>query len=229
MALAPHFLALVAYTWFAVSIAAPFVSNKLLALLQEFVWQNESLVQSEYLFSAVKYLIQFFLVLFFAFGYSLIGTSVVNILTSPIHDELAKRCFESVAGPLQNKLTFSDFLRSLISETSKFLILLAFLVLFVFLPFLLPGGFFFGTLFAPIIFGATAFYNGWDIADRTLAILNLPFKKRLKFAKEHPFLCVALGIWTLIPLVGNLFAFCLSGAGGIVVAKTYSQKAKAPL
>jgi hypothetical protein len=223
---APHVIALVAYCWFLMSLAVPHAQALLMYQVDKVFRAYEFLNQAPFLQNTISFIVGLATWLLGFLFYALLGTSLVNLISSPLHDIFAKKCYQTVTPLNDSKFSLADFIRSLVSEFFKFLILLLFLIFFVLLPIFIPGGIFLSVFVSPAILICTAWYNGWDFADRTLAILNLPFSKRVLFAFKAPGLCIGLGVWTLVPFVSNLMGFSLSGAGGIAIAKFNERKTK---
>jgi uncharacterized protein involved in cysteine biosynthesis len=207
-ALAPHILFFVGGLWGALHFLLPF-AEKYAAGLMEYVpgWILGSL------FGVALFLL--YTVLF-----ALVFVQVINAILSPLYDHIAAKAFEDRAGHDIPQLGPTDFLRSFISEVSKTVLICTVVLLGFLLPTILPGGIFFTLIVAPFGILFSIWFYGWDQIDRTLALLGLPLKKRLVFGLRHFPLCLALGIWIFVPLIGSILSFTLSAAGAILVAQT---------
>jgi Etoposide-induced protein 2.4 (EI24) len=140
--------------------------------------------------------------------YGIFGTAFVNAIASPIYDIIAQSAYEKTSGKSIPKQTLMDFIDSIISEVTKAVVILCLFIIS-----------FFVQIFAPLVFFAGIWYLGWNNIDRTLLLMNIPLRKRLLFGFRNWGLCIGLGLWSYIPLIGALMAFSMAAAGAIVFAK----------
>lgn len=141
--------------------------------------------------------------------YGALGISVINAFASPIYDIIATKTYEAHSKHIIKPQSLADFFDSILSEVTKAVIVIGVFIISLFLP-----------LLAPLFFAGSIWYLGWNALDRTLLLLNLPFKERFRFGIENWALCVGLGIWCYIPLLAPLLGFTFATAGAILVAKT---------
>lgn len=141
--------------------------------------------------------------------YGVLGAAFVNAAASPIYDYIAKKSYEASSKDKLPIQTIGDFIDSIISEITKAVV--------VFCVFIIS---FFIHIFAPLLFLLGIWYLGWNSIDRTLLLLNLPLKERLRFGLQNTALCVGLGVWSYLPIISSLFAFTTASAGAMLVAKS---------
>ncbi|MBX9838705.1 MAG: hypothetical protein K2X69_10400, partial [Silvanigrellaceae bacterium] len=115
---------------------------------------------------------------------------------------------EKTSGNKTPNQSFMDFIDSIISEVTKAVVILCLFILS-----------FFVQIFAPIVLIIGIWYLGWNNIDRTLLLMNIPLRKRVLFGIRNWGLCIGLGIWCYIPIIGTLMAFSMAAAGAIVYAK----------
>lgn len=140
--------------------------------------------------------------------YGIFGTAFVNAVASPVYDIIAQKAFEKTSGRAIPKQSFMDYIDSIVSEITKAIV--------IFCLFIIS---FFVQIFAPLALFIGIWYLGWNNIDRTLLLLNIPLKKRFLFGVRNWGLCIGLGIWSYIPVIGVLFAFSSAAAGAIIVAQ----------
>ncbi|APJ02579.1 EI24 domain-containing protein [Silvanigrella aquatica] len=140
--------------------------------------------------------------------YGIFGTAFVNAVASPLYDIIAQKAYEKTSGRNIPKQTFMDFIDSIISEITKAVVIICLVIISLFVQ-----------IFAPLVFFAAIWYLGWNSIDRTLLLMNIPLKKRLRFGLKNWGLCIGLGFWNYIPIIGALMAFAMAAAGAIAVAK----------
>ena len=141
--------------------------------------------------------------------YGAIGASFVNAIASPVYDYIATKSYESTSlkkVPIQD---LGDILDSVISEFTKAVIVFCVFIISIFVH-----------VFAPVLFLLSIWYLGWNSIDRTLLLLNLPLKERLRFGVENVSVCLGLGLWSYIPIISPLLAFTTASAGGMIVAQS---------
>jgi len=151
--------------------------------------------------------------------FTVVGVPLLNVLLSPLLDVIAAKAYVETSGKPIPNLGAADFLRSLLSEASKAVIVYTVIVLGFFLPMLLPGGLFVSAAIAPLGLLVSIWFFGWDNADRTLALLGWPLRRRIAFGLRHFLACIALGVWAFVPFAGTLLSFTMAAAGAMVVAR----------
>lgn len=140
--------------------------------------------------------------------YGIFGTAFVNAVASPVYDIIAQKAYEKTAQIKMPKQTWMDILDSVISELTKGVIIISIVIIS-----------FFVNIFAPLVFLFGVWYLGWNCLDRTLLLLNLPLKKRILFGMRNWGLCLGIGIWNYIPIIGVLCSFAMAASGAIVIAQ----------
>jgi hypothetical protein len=199
----PHILNLILYFW----IVSHYIIGKWLNPFLSSMEEKSNLksifvmIRPEF-FEVIVWIAAFLL-------YGALGTSFINAIASPIYDYAAQKSYEYESGFKTPKQSISDFIDSIISEITKAVIVFCVFLISIFLTFL-----------APLFFIISIWYLGLIAIDRTLLLLNLPFKERILFGIRNIGLCLGLGIWCYIPFISTLFSFTLACAGARLVAKT---------
>lgn len=201
--LAPHILNFIFYFWIVSEII---IGRWLSPFLSSFAQHNNNSFLSIIL---KPQLVEIIIWIFAILLYGALGTAFVNAVASPVYDYIAKASYEGVSTNKIPQQTFADFIDSVISEVTK--------ATFVFCVFIIS---LFFTFLAPFFFIFSVWYLGWNSIDRTLLLLNLPLRERVRFGIQNSALCIGLGVWSYIPLLGPLFAFTTASAGAILVAKS---------
>ena len=141
--------------------------------------------------------------------YGILGASFVNAIASPVYDYIAKKSYESNSKKIIPYQTIGDTIDSIISEFTKAIFVFCVFIISLFFPVL-----------SPLFFILGIWYLGWNSVDRTLLLLNLPLKERLKFGARNSAMCIGLGLWCYIPLLAPIIAFAIASAGATLVAKS---------
>ncbi len=199
---APHILNLIIYFWIVRNIV---IAKWIIPLFHSLAlkWDGTFLAP---LFNTVFIEIIIWIIGFLLYG--IFGTAFVNAVASPIYDIIAQNAYEKTSGNKTPKQKFMDYIDSIISEVTKAVVIFCLFVLS-----------FFVQIFAPIVFIVGIWYLGWNNIDRTLLLMNMPLRKRVLFGIRNWGLCIGLGIWCYIPIIGTLMAFSMAAAGAIVFAK----------
>ena len=202
LGIAPHIVNLIIYFWIVRNIViAKWVKPLFHSLAQRWDGSFIAPIFNPVLIEVVVWIIGVLL-------YGIFGTAFVNAIASPLYDIIAQNAYEKTSGRNTPKQTFMDFIDSIISEVTKAVVILCIFIIS-----------FFVQIFAPLVFFAGIWYLGWNNIDRTLLLMNIPLRKRLLFGLRNWGLCVGLGFWSYIPIIGALMAFSMAAAGAIVVAK----------
>ncbi len=204
----PHILNLLLYTWIIRNIVIAKWIHPLFNSLS-LKWQDSFI---SHIFNPTFIEIVVWIVGFLFYG--VFGTAFVNAFASPLYDIIAQKAFEKTSGTLIRKQSLMDFIDSIISEVTKGVIVISIIIIS-----------FFVQIFAPLVFFIGIWYLGWSSIDRTLLLMNLPLRKRFIFGLRNWGLCVGLGIWNYIPLIGAIFSFAMAAAGAIVVAESKAGEA----
>ena len=202
LGIAPHILNLIIYFWLVRNIV---IANWILPLFHSLAqkWKGSFIAP---MFNPT--LIEIMVWIIGILLYGIFGTAFVNAAASPIYDIIAQNAYEKTSGKKTPKQTFMDFIDSIISEVTKAVVILCLFILS-----------FFVQIFAPFIFLLGVWYLGWNNIDRTLLLMNIPLRKRILFGIRNWGLCIGLGLWCYIPILGTLMAFSMAAAGAIVFAK----------
>lgn len=199
----PHILNFFLYFW----IVSKFIIDK---WLHPFLNSLALKSNSEFIVSILKPHFFETLIWIFAFLlYGALGASFVNAVASPIYDYIAQKSYESTSNNKIPMQTIGDIIDSIISEVTKAVVVFCVFIISLFVH-----------IFAPLLFLLSVWYLGWNAIDRTLLLLNLPLKERLRFGLQNISLCIGLGLWCYIPFISPIFAFTIASAGATLVAKT---------
>lgn len=209
LGIAPHIVNLIIYFWVVRNIV---IAKWLKPLFHSLAlrWDGTFIapIFNPVLIEAVVWIIGVLL-------YGIFGTSFVNATASPLYDIIAQNAYEKTSGRNLPKQTLMDFIDSIISEVTKAVVILCLFIIS-----------FFVQIFAPLVFFTGIWYLGWNNIDRTLLLMNIPLRKRLLFGLRNWGLCIGLGLWSYIPILGALMAFSMAAAGAIIVAKNKEQLKK---
>lgn len=202
LGIAPHIVNLIIYFWVVRNIViAKWLKPLFHSLAQRWDGSFIAPIFNPVLIEVVVWVIGILL-------YGIFGTAFVNAIASPLYDIIAQNAYEKVSGRKIPKQTLMDFIDSIISEVTKGIVIICIFIIS-----------FFVQIFAPLVFLAGIWYLGWNNIDRTLLLMNIPLRKRLLFGLRNWGLCIGLGFWCYIPIVGALLAFTMAAAGAIVIAK----------
>jgi len=202
LGIAPHILNLIIYFWIVRNIIlAKWIIPLFHSLAQN--WNGSFIAP---LFNPV--LIEVVIWIIGVLLYGIFGTAFVNAIASPIYDIIAQKAYEKTSGNKTPKQSFMDFIDSVISEVTKAVVIICLFILT-----------FFVQIFTPFVFLIGIWYLGWNNIDRTLLLMNMPLRKRLLFGLHNWGLCIGLGLWCYIPIIGTLMSFSMAAAGAIVFAK----------
>lgn len=201
LGIAPHLVNVIVYFWVVKNIIlAKWISPLFHSLAEK--W-SESFFSPLFNSTFIETFVWILGILF----YGIFGTSFINAVASPIYDIIAQRAYEKTSGNKVPKQTLLDFINSIISEVTKAVIIFSLFILSFFIH-----------IFSPLIFLLAVWYLGWNNIDRTLLLMNLPLKKRLLFGIKHWGLCIGLGLWCYIPILGTMMAFSFAASGAIIYA-----------
>ena len=173
----------------------------------------------------LEFLLGFLLFFAWVLCFTFLGSPLLNALLSPLFDIIATKAFTHESQSPLPQLKFAGFFRSFIAECTKSILIFTSVLLFFLAPSIIPGGFVFYTLLAPLGLIFSVWLFGWDHIDRTLSLMNMPLRKRLLYGAKHPIACCALGIWMFIPFASMFLSFTFSAAGAIVVARLSKRTA----
>ena len=198
----PHILNFFLYFWIVKTVI---IARWLHPFLTTLSFKEQSSFFAYFLnptfFESLIWLVAFLL-------YSILGTSFVNAVASPVYDYIAEKTYEHFTNKKLPKQTFEIFLLSTISEFTKAMIVFCVLIISLFVH-----------IFLPILFLFSFWYLGWNSIDRTLLLLNISLRNRLRFGLKYPSLCIGLGVWCYIPILSTLFSFSTAAAGAFVLSK----------
>ncbi len=201
LGIAPHTINLIIYFWVVRNIILAKWITPLFHSLSE-KWQGSFFSP---LFNTT--FIETFVWILGILLYGIFGTAFVNAVASPIYDIIAQTAYEKVSNKKTPKQSLMDFIDSILSEITKAIIIFSLFILSFFIQF-----------FAPLVFIFSIWYLGWNNIDRTLLLMNIPLKKRFLFGIKHWGLCIGLGLWCYIPIIGTLMAFSFAASGAIIYA-----------